>query len=321
MEERNVGSLQELLALIQGEKPKEYNDAKRSYEDELVQKRLRELDIHVFPEDFRPDFENRNMIDIQCRIPCFEVGVEHSVCPGDIELKIEVGYDYDESVDGPLYSGKLNFEGEQAVSVDGIFENKCVFVNANISFQANIPNYVSGTSYCVRDEETGVIFKFEYNLVKRRELESDHSNVRSTNDGEEMAAERMREERVAMMMQGLAPWTKEKTKKDKEPETPLFPHIIEEPVLPPSPHIIYMSEEEKEKIARDKLKHCKLFAGYTEKDAVIDAIISDPNNSVTNARDMVKIIKEKEPAVYREMEASYATANTVAVQPAVSMSR
>ena len=88
-----------------------------------------------------------------------------------------------------------------------------------------------------------------------------------------------------------------------------------------SGNAFFGGEEEEEKIARDKLKHCKMFAGYTEKDAVIDAIISDPNNSVTNAREMVRVIKEREPSVYREMEENYASANTVVVQPAVSMSR
>ena len=305
MKEKNISSLQELLEFIRMEKPEEYKLAKSSYENELVRKRFSQLNIPVDSEDFQPDFENRNMIDVKCIIPYFECGVEQTVCPGDIELKIKIGHDYDESVDGPLYSGKLDFEADEVVSVEGLFTNKEVYANANISFQANIPNYVSGTSYCVRDEETGVIFKFEYNLVKRKVLERDYSEPKGVG----------REELYVMRMAELMPWTKETSKKETE-----FNGINEFAVAIPSEKDAAKIDAEEEKIARDKLKHCKLFSSYAEKDGVIDSIISDPNNSVTNARDMVNVIREKEPVIYSEMEAAYAASKKDSVQPVVSMS-
>ena len=48
---------------------------------------------------------------------------------------------------------------------------------------------------------------------------------------------------------------------------------------------------------------------------------SNITNSVTNARDMVNVIREKEPVIYSEMEANYAASKKDSAQPVVSMSR
>lgn len=50
-----------------------------------------------------------------------------------------------------------------------------------------------------------------------------------------------------------------------------------------------------ERIARQKLHHCKLFEFVDEKDKLIDSIINSKANKLNSASDIVNALKEKEP--------------------------
>lgn len=48
-----------------------------------------------------------------------------------------------------------------------------------------------------------------------------------------------------------------------------------------------------ERIARQKLHHCKLFDFVDEKDKLIDSIINSKANKLNSASDIVNVLKEK----------------------------
>ena len=299
--EMDLGNEVELLKFVKSDNPDEFSKAFKVYKDLIISRSFAKDDISVKASDCRFDFDDRDKMQVSMEIPKFEYGEEYTVAPGDVELKIKVGgEEYDESVDGPLYSARINIDASDFVEVPFIGDEIIqVSPSVKVNFDADIEKYVSGKKYCIYDAEKDILIRFEFNLVKYAVLEREHLEVE----------DKSREEQVEELMLDLMPWLKGAEVKKKSEEEK-------------HPDIIFdIKEVEEEKIAREKLHHCKLFDGVDDKDFMIDSIINSNANKLGSAKDIINMLKEDDPKMYQDMENNYANSKKNGVSSGVSMQR